>query len=47
MTLEDGQTLHEQIAAHADQPEFRYRHRWRLHDLVMWDNRVLLHRARP
>jgi alpha-ketoglutarate-dependent taurine dioxygenase len=47
MTLEDGQTFHEQIAAHADKPEFCYRHRWRLHDLVMWDNRVLLHRARP
>ena len=47
MTLEAGQTLHKQLAAHAGTPDFCYRHRWRLHDLVMWDNRVLLHRARP
>ena len=47
MTLEDGQALHKQLATHADNPAFCYRHRWRLHDLVMWDNRVLLHRARP
>jgi taurine dioxygenase len=26
-------------------PEFRYRHRWRDNDLVMWDNRCLTHRA--
>jgi len=25
--------------------EFCYFHRWRKNDLVMWDNRVLLHRA--
>jgi alpha-ketoglutarate-dependent 2,4-dichlorophenoxyacetate dioxygenase len=24
-----------------------YRHTWRLHDLVMWDNRCTMHRARP
>ena len=31
---------------HATQPQFVYRHRWQQHDLVMWDNRVLMHRAR-
>ena len=23
-----------------------YTHRWRLYDIVMWDNRVTMHRAR-
>lgn len=27
--------------------EFRYRHKWRVGDLVMWDNRTTLHRVRP
>ncbi|MSO54352.1 MAG: TauD/TfdA family dioxygenase [Rhodospirillales bacterium] len=30
---------------HATQPEFIYRHRWLLHDLVMWDNRCTMHYA--
>ena len=31
----------------ATKPEFVYRHRWRQHDLVIWDNRQTMHRARP
>ncbi len=34
------------LTEHATQPEFVYTHRWRKHDLVMWDNRSMLHRAR-
>ena len=45
MSLEDGQALHRELQAIIDRPEFRYSHRWRKNDLVMWDNRVLLHRA--
>ena len=30
---------------HATRYEFTYRHRWDVHDLVMWDNRCTLHRA--
>jgi len=30
---------------HVASPEFTYRHRWRLNDLVMWDNRCALHYA--
>jgi alpha-ketoglutarate-dependent 2,4-dichlorophenoxyacetate dioxygenase len=30
----------------ATQPQFVYSHVWRLHDLVMWDNRSTMHRAR-
>ena len=29
------------------QERFIYRHRWRPGDLLMWDNRCLLHRADP
>jgi len=28
---------------HATRPEYRYRHRWRIGDLVMFDNRCLMH----
>lgn len=31
----------------ATQPQFVYRHRWSVGDLVMWDNTGTLHRARP
>jgi len=31
----------------ATRPEFVYTHRWRQHDLVIWDNRQTMHRARP
>jgi alpha-ketoglutarate-dependent taurine dioxygenase len=46
-TLEEGQRLHEWLREWVDQPRFCYYHRWRVFDLVMWDNRVLLHRAIP
>jgi taurine dioxygenase len=32
---------------HAQSPEFIYRHRWSVHDLVMWDNRCTQHIALP
>ena len=31
---------------HATQRQFVYAHVWRPHDLVMWDNRAMMHRAR-
>lgn len=31
----------------ATQREFKYAHRWQVGDLVVWDNRVTMHRARP
>ena len=34
------------LTEHATQPAFVYRHRWQSHDLVMWDNRVTMHRGR-
>jgi alpha-ketoglutarate-dependent taurine dioxygenase len=46
-TLDEGQKLHEWLREWVDQPRFCYYHRWRVFDIVMWDNRVLLHRAIP
>ena len=31
---------------HATQRKFVYAHAWKRHDLVIWDNRVTMHRAR-
>lgn len=44
-TLEEGRALHAQLLDWIGRDEFCYMHRWRANDLVMWDNRVLLHRA--
>jgi alpha-ketoglutarate-dependent 2,4-dichlorophenoxyacetate dioxygenase len=35
------------LVEHATQREFVYSHKWRVGDLVMWDNRQVMHRARP
>ena len=45
MELAAGKTLIAELMAHATQPEFIYTHHWRPGDLVIWDNRALLHRA--
>ncbi len=41
----EGKALLEALLEHATQRQFVYPHRWRKGDLVMWDNRCLLHRA--
>ena len=41
----EGRALLEQLTAHATQRQFVYTHRWRLHDLVMWDDRCTMHRG--
>jgi taurine dioxygenase len=33
------------LLTHATQSRFEYRHKWQPGDLVMWDNRCLLHKA--
>jgi alpha-ketoglutarate-dependent 2,4-dichlorophenoxyacetate dioxygenase len=43
----DGKALLAQLTEHATQRQFVYTHRWRQHDLVMWDNRCTMHRGRP
>ncbi|MGE5202922.1 MAG: TauD/TfdA dioxygenase family protein [Acidobacteriota bacterium] len=45
MPVEEGRALVRAINAHATKPEYVYRHRWLLHDFVMWDNRCVMHAA--
>ncbi len=45
--VDEGRTLLRELLEFATQPQFVYRHVWRQHDLVMWDNRCVLHRGRP
>ena len=33
------------LTEHATQPDFVYSHKWQVGDLVMWDNRTVMHRA--
>lgn len=47
MSLEEGRALHAALVAHVSRPSFCLRHRWRTGDLMVWDNRCLLHRGRP
>ena len=35
------------LTEHATQPHLVYAHDWRVGDMVMWDNRTVMHRARP
>jgi len=45
--VEEGRALLEGLIEFATQPRFIYAHKWRVGDLVIWDNRCTLHRATP
>ena len=45
MPEEEGAALLGELLQHATQPRFVHTHQWRAGDVVMWDNRCLLHRA--
>ena len=45
MPIEEGRALLKALLDHVTQPQFRYRHEWREGDLVVWDNRCVLHRG--
>jgi alpha-ketoglutarate-dependent 2,4-dichlorophenoxyacetate dioxygenase len=47
LPVEEGRALLRQLLDHVTQPEFCYRHEWTVGDLVIWDNRCVLHRATP
>ncbi|MDH5737808.1 MAG: TauD/TfdA family dioxygenase, partial [Gammaproteobacteria bacterium] len=43
----ESHTLLQELVDFACQPPRTYKHNWQVGDLVVWDNRCLLHRARP
>lgn len=45
MALPAGRILLRDLTEHATQPEFVHRHAWKPGDLVLWDNRAVLHRG--
>lgn len=45
MEDEESRALVDELMAFATQPRFVYRHRWRIDDLVLWDNRATMHRG--
>jgi len=47
MDRDEGKTLLADLLARATTPEHVYRHQWSVGDLVIWDNRGVLHRACP
>jgi alpha-ketoglutarate-dependent 2,4-dichlorophenoxyacetate dioxygenase len=47
LPIDDGRALLAELLEHVTQPRFRYRHEWTEGDLVIWDNRCVLHRATP
>jgi alpha-ketoglutarate-dependent 2,4-dichlorophenoxyacetate dioxygenase len=47
MNYDESRRMLDELLAHTTRPECVYQHRWRQWDLVMWDNRCVLHRGRP
>jgi alpha-ketoglutarate-dependent 2,4-dichlorophenoxyacetate dioxygenase len=45
--IEEGRAFLKTLLDHVTRPEFCYRHEWEEGDLVVWDNRCVLHRATP
>jgi alpha-ketoglutarate-dependent 2,4-dichlorophenoxyacetate dioxygenase len=47
MPVPDGRLMLMELMEHATKPQFVHAHKWREGDLVIWDNRCTMHRARP
>lgn len=45
--MEDGEAIEliGELMAHATQKDFEYRHKWVMGDMVIWDNRSVMHQA--
>ncbi len=41
----EGRALIDELIAHTTQRQFMHTHRWRPHELIMWDNRCTMHRG--
>lgn len=47
MAEDESLELIEELRRHATSPNFVYAHRWRVGDLVLWDNAATMHRRDP
>jgi taurine dioxygenase len=47
MADDDALALVDELMQHATQPKYEYRHQWRPGDMVIWDNRSVMHQANP
>jgi taurine dioxygenase len=45
MSPDEGFALIDELYAHATQSKYEYRHQWRVGDMVIWDNRSVMHQA--
>ena len=45
MEIEAAYALIDKLYKHATQPKYEYRHKWQVGDLVIWDNRAVMHQA--
>jgi taurine dioxygenase len=45
MAHEESQPILDFLSGHSTRPEFIYRHRWQVGDLIFWDNRCTMHYA--
>lgn len=47
LPLEESEELLDELWAHATQTRFSYRHTWAVGQVVVWDNRMMLHKRHP
>jgi alpha-ketoglutarate-dependent 2,4-dichlorophenoxyacetate dioxygenase len=45
--VDEGRALLKELTEFTTQPKFCHAHQWRQGDIIIWDNRCLLHRATP
>jgi len=47
LTENASRTMLDELIAFATQDRFVYRHQWRKHDVILWDNRCTMHAVMP
>jgi alpha-ketoglutarate-dependent 2,4-dichlorophenoxyacetate dioxygenase len=47
LSYQDGRNLVDELVDIATRPDRTYSHKWKVGDLLMWDNRCILHRGTP
>jgi taurine dioxygenase len=47
LSLQESESLLDELWSHANREELEWRNEWRVGDLVLWDNRCTMHRRDP